>query len=212
MASQQVKGFGSTRKATDATKARNTFQNTENLYNQALVDWAFEDLSIPASKIIGGAGTPAITYDTTYTTSMKSTNGTVSAANAIAIGRTSQATYDDSVAIGDGATAQALRAVSIGNSADALTDDSVALGNGSTANAGAAIAIGNGAAVNATFTNSVAIGNGVLATAADEFNIGTSATNKLTFDDWTAGASVKTITHELGILVNGSRYYILLST
>ena len=128
----QVKGDGSTRKATSAVKARNVFQNTENLYNEALVDWAFEDLSIPPSKIIGGVGdTAAINYDTTYTTSLVSTNANVGGARSISIGVGAGSMAVESIAIGGQAytAAGTTGSVSIGEGAYAAGSLSIAIGN-----------------------------------------------------------------------------------
>ena len=207
----QVKGNGSTRQATIASKARNVSQNTENLYNAALVDWTFEDSSIPASKIVGGvtpaahapshsdggtdeitvenlatisvdtgqvlkpdgsgglvfgaAGGGATLYDATHTTSLRSTNASVGALTAVALGSSASAGGLDSVAVGRNSNAGFDKAVAIGKHARAGANQAVVIGGGITANstyvdtgATRAIAIGYYAQVRANALNSIALG------------------------------------------------------
>jgi hypothetical protein len=179
----QVKGDGSTRQATAASKARNVSQNTENLYNAALVNWAFEDASIAASKIIGGIpGTPAISYDTTFTTSLVSTNAIASTFRAIAIGQS-------------GTTAGS-RAVAIGYGASATQEGSIAIGRGSVAYGAQDVAIGNNAYAKTGFIGRVLIGEGSYSGATETVSVGG--------DSYVGGSRGVAVGHEASVFAGSS--------
>jgi hypothetical protein len=175
MASQQVKGFGSTRRATDADKARNVSQNTENLYNAALVDWAFEDASIQASKIIGGVGaTPAITYDATYTTSLVSTNATVTNNQSVAIGIATAGSR--AIAIGpSGTIASGTRSIAIGYGTYATQEGALAIGRGAGAYGTLDVSIGNNSYGSAGYTHMTLVGAGTQGFGTDATALGSDA-------------------------------------
>jgi hypothetical protein len=72
-----------------------------------------------------------------------------------------------------------------------------------------AIAIGFQAT--SPYDDATAIGPNVAAPAADSFTIGVSATEDITFDTWVPVLDTPGASHVLPILINGVRYYILLT-
>ena len=173
----QVKGSGSTRKATIASKARDVSQNTENLYNEALVDWAFEDLSIPSSKIIGtvtpalhapshsNGGTDEITIENLGTASANTAYALKpDGAGGLAFGAVGgggaidyDGTYTNSL-VSTSSTVGAAKAIAIGYNSYATAASGIGFGNGAGSYAADGIAIGRGSYINANSSNSVAIG------------------------------------------------------
>ena len=99
--------------------------------------------------------------------------------NAIAIGRTANATAQETIAIGDNVDATTIRGVAIGSRAQATAQSAVALGRGAMATAGNAVAIGHDA--EATLEGEIRLGNYTTKVTIAEDHAGDETlTNELT--------------------------------
>lgn len=113
---------------TEAKRARNVFQNTKDLFNKALVDWAFEDLSISVDKLYGLGQIGAIRYNEADKGLYSLYSETPPPNYAIQIGYKSGTGSENAIAIGQSARAADPNAISLGHGATTKNDGAVAIG------------------------------------------------------------------------------------
>ena len=112
--------------------------------------------------------------------------GTATGLNAVAVGPTSSATAQNTVAIGSGAVTSGAEGVAIGKLAEATASNTVAIGNDATSSGTDAVAIGFQSAANGV--NSFVLGNQTTSNALNSIAIGGNSVSTVAVDAGSAGS------------------------